>query len=150
MAQAVYHVVPSGDQWAVKKQGAEQASRLADSQDDAVRIATSFAQRQTPSRVVVHRADGTIETQHTFETLEEPAPRSGSRKPIVMAAATGAVVALAVTGFLLVKRRDDFELPQWPKLPDRPELPKLSDLPKPDFSKLPDVPKLSDILRRWW
>lgn len=67
MEETVYHVVPSGDQWAVKKVGAEQNSRVTRTKAAAVDAARGFAQTQAPSRVVLHRRNGTISGQMRYE-----------------------------------------------------------------------------------
>jgi hypothetical protein len=95
--QTVYHVVPSGEEWAVKKEGASQASRVAATQRDAIDYAETFARRQAPSRVVIHGEDGTITGQHSFsETQREESPwLSVLTTPPVL---TGLAIALGVTG----------------------------------------------------
>ncbi len=105
MAQTVYHVVPSGDEWAVKKQGAEQASRVAATQQEAVAHAETFARRQAPSRVVVHGPDGTIESQHSFDpgAREERAWTALLTTPPVL---TGLALALGLGGLVWFLRRD--------------------------------------------
>ena len=65
MAQTVYHVVPNEGRWAVKREGADRASRVADDQNEAVEVAEQLARNQAPARVVVHGADGLIQTVHT-------------------------------------------------------------------------------------
>ncbi len=105
MAQTVYHVVPSGDEWAVKKQGVEQASRTAATQKEAIGHAETFARRQAPSRVVIHGEDGTIEGQHSFDTAvrEENALTAILTTPPVL---TGLALALGLGGLVWFLRRD--------------------------------------------
>ncbi len=70
MANAsVYHVVPNDGQWAVKREGSDRAIRVTADRSAAVRDATTFVRNQAAGRVVVHRADGAIETVHTYDTL---------------------------------------------------------------------------------
>jgi hypothetical protein len=97
MAQTVYHVVPSDGEWAVKKEGASQASRVASSQREAIDHAESFARTQAPSRVVVHGDDGVITGQHTFSESqrEESALLSVLTTGPVL---TGLALALGLTG----------------------------------------------------
>lgn len=106
MAQTVYHVVPSGGEWAVKKQGSEQASRVAGTQKEAVQYAETFARKQAPSRVVIHGEDGMIEAQHSFDTGAAPESHwlSVVTSPPVL---TGLALALGVTGIAwFLKSRD--------------------------------------------
>lgn len=46
MAKRNQHVVPRGDQWAVQSAGGERATRIVDTQREAVRIARDIAQNQ--------------------------------------------------------------------------------------------------------
>jgi len=97
MAQVVYHVVPSDSEWAVKKEGSSQASRVAATQEEAIRHAESFARKQAPSRVVIHGENGTITGQHSFSETqrEENALLSVLTTPPVL---TGLALALGITG----------------------------------------------------
>lgn len=100
MPQIVYHVVPSDGRWAVKREGAERASRVADSQDEAVSAAEQMARNQAPGRVVVHGASGLIESVHTFDAV--PARVESGRewldvvlsKPVLVAVGVAALVAV--------------------------------------------------------
>lgn len=103
--QTVYHVVPSGEEWAVKKQGASQASRVASTQKEAIDHAESFARKQAPSRVVIHGENGLIEAQHSFDSVarEDNAFTEIMTSPPVL---TGLALALAATGVFWFLRRD--------------------------------------------
>ncbi len=105
MAQTVYHVVPSGDEWAVKKQGVEQPSRVAATQREAIDHAETFARRQAPSRVVIHRDDGAIAEQRSFDTAarqQSPWTEILTTPPVL----TGLALALGVGGVVWFLRRD--------------------------------------------
>ena len=65
--QTVYHVVPRDDQWAVEKEGASRASSVAETKAEAVAQAKEFAENQRPSKVVVHKADGTVQQHFTYD-----------------------------------------------------------------------------------
>jgi hypothetical protein len=65
--QTVYHVVPRDDQWAVEKEGASRASSVAETKTEAVAQAKEFAENQRPSKVVVHKADGTVQQHFTYD-----------------------------------------------------------------------------------
>lgn len=53
------HVVPSKDGWAVKKEGAKRASVVTPTKGSALKAANSL---KAAVRVVVHKKDGTIQT----------------------------------------------------------------------------------------
>ena len=97
--QTVYHVVPSESEWAVKKEGSSQASRVAATQREAIDHAESFARKQAPSRVVIHGEDGIITGQHTFSESqrEENAMLSVLTTGPVL---TGLALALGITGLV--------------------------------------------------
>lgn len=103
--RTIYHVVPNGEEWAVKKQGATQASRVASTQDEAIKHAEAFARKQAPSRVVVHGDDGQIEGQHSFDAVareESPWTTILTTPPVL----TGLALALAATGVYWFLNRD--------------------------------------------
>ncbi len=103
--RTVYHVVPNGEEWAVKKQGAAQASRVAATQKEAIGHAEAFARKQAPSRVIIHGEDGLIEAQHSFDSVareEGPWTAILTTPPVL----TGLALALAATGLLWFLRRD--------------------------------------------
>ncbi|HLT48303.1 MAG TPA: DUF2188 domain-containing protein [Rubricoccaceae bacterium] len=107
MPQIVYHVVPSEGRWAVKREGADRASRVADTQDEAVAVAEQMARNQAPGRVVVHGANGLIESVHTYDAV--PARVESGRewldlvlsRPVLAAVGVAALVAL---GYALRER----------------------------------------------
>ena len=100
MPQIVYHVVPNEERWAVKREGADRASRVADTQDEAVAVAEQMARNQAPGRVVVHGANGLIQTVHTYDSV--PARVESGRewldvvlsKPVLAAVGVAALVAV--------------------------------------------------------
>lgn len=58
-------VTPDGDEWGVRIDGQEVDARF-DTKRQAVREARARARQQAPSRLVIHRADGTIERSHGY------------------------------------------------------------------------------------
>ncbi len=65
MAKKDYHVVPNGNGWAVKREGAERASSLHSTQRDAIDAGKRLAQaRQT--ELVVHRPNGQIRDSDSY------------------------------------------------------------------------------------
>jgi hypothetical protein len=66
MRRTRLHVVPDGDGWLVKPEGANGPAARTRTQEDAVRIATDMARTIKPSQVLVHRPDGTFREEHTY------------------------------------------------------------------------------------
>lgn len=67
LADAVhYHLVPDDEGWALRRAGAELALRLFEIKKEALETAREIMNEKAPSVLVVHRADGTIEAQHTY------------------------------------------------------------------------------------
>jgi len=75
MARNVYRVTPEGDQWKVKKDGADRADSLHKTKESAVERAREVAKNNQPSQVVVHLQNGRIETEWTYG--DDPFPPSG-------------------------------------------------------------------------
>lgn len=59
------HVVPRDSGWAVKKEGASRASKVFDTQDDAIKYAREQA-RKDKSELYVHKRDGTIRERNSY------------------------------------------------------------------------------------
>ena len=64
---AVYHVVPHDEGWAVKKEGNTRASSVHSTKNEAVESARATAGDQAPSRLVIHKKDGTIQDTVSYE-----------------------------------------------------------------------------------
>lgn len=67
MKRRIYHVVKRGNDWQVRRQGARRASSCHLMKQWAV----EWAQYQvfsspTPAQIIVHRRDGTIQTEWTY------------------------------------------------------------------------------------
>src|SRR3954466_5437328 len=65
------HVVPHGDRWATKKEGAARAGSITDTQGEAISAARSQAIRERVE-VVIHRADGTIRDSDSYGNDPNP------------------------------------------------------------------------------
>ena len=65
MSKKDYHVVPDGEGWAVKREGAQRASSLHDTQREAIQQGREFAQHQR-TELVIHRRDGTIRDSDSY------------------------------------------------------------------------------------
>jgi len=59
------HVVPHGDGWATKKEGAQRVGNTADTQRQAIERAREQAQREKVE-VVIHRPNGTIRDSDSY------------------------------------------------------------------------------------
>ena len=66
-ARSVYHVTMRDGKWVVtREQHPDGEYDAFETKDEAIERARVKARRLTPSQVVVHRADGTIETEVTY------------------------------------------------------------------------------------
>lgn len=71
-----YHVTPKpGGGLNVKQEKAERASSSHATKADAVERAKELAKNQTLGQVVIHKQDGTIQTEHTYG--KDPYPPKG-------------------------------------------------------------------------
>lgn len=73
MARKVFHVVPNGSMWSVKYNGAIQSSHY--TKAAAIESGRRLAIANQPSQLVVHKSDGTIETEYTYG--DDPYPPRG-------------------------------------------------------------------------
>lgn len=71
----VIHVTPDGDNWKVQRTGSARPSKVFDNKSDAVGRAIDQAKNQPLSQVVIHKKDGTIQTEHTYG--KDPYPPKG-------------------------------------------------------------------------
>ncbi len=69
-----YHVVPDGSDgsWKVKGEGSSRASNIFDNKADAVDRAKDLAKTQPLGQIIIHRGDGTIQTEHTYGKDQYP------------------------------------------------------------------------------
>lgn len=56
------------EQWKVGYEGAQNAFSAHGTKEQAVQVGRGLAQRQQPSRLIIHRLDGSIQTEHTYGT----------------------------------------------------------------------------------
>lgn len=68
------HVVPHPEGWAVKREGAERASRVFDTKKEAEEFAREKA-RQDGVEFISHRKDGTIQSKDSYGN--DPYPPKG-------------------------------------------------------------------------
>ncbi len=62
----VYHLLPKDDKWSIRQEGQDKDSSVQDTKTAALDAARKLAQSNEPSRLVVHRADGTIQTSYNY------------------------------------------------------------------------------------
>lgn len=63
----VFHVSPDDEVWKVEAEGGKPAASSHDTKRQAVKIGREKAAKAAPSRLVIHRRDGTIQKQHAYE-----------------------------------------------------------------------------------
>lgn len=73
MARKVFHVVPYGTNWQLKHNGKVLSDHTLKSA--AIEAGRRYAIANQPSQLVIHKADGTIETEHTYGS--DPYPPVG-------------------------------------------------------------------------
>ena len=71
MSKKNQHVVPNGNVWAVKGEGNERATKIVDTQAEAIKIAREIAINNR-SEVVIHRPDGTIRDKDSYGNDPNP------------------------------------------------------------------------------
>lgn len=76
MGRKRYHVTPTDDgNWKVKAERASRASGVHENKAEAVEQAKDLAKSHRPAQVVIHKKDGTIQTEHTYG--QDPYPPEG-------------------------------------------------------------------------
>lgn len=75
MSRKTYHVSPHPKGWQVKPENAERANRVVDTKAEAVQLGRELAKAQELGQLVVHKQDGTIQTEHTYR--QDPFPPAG-------------------------------------------------------------------------
>lgn len=71
MTKKDVHVVPHKDGWATKKEGADRAGVVVDTQREAIERAREQAKRERVE-VVIHRKDGTIRDSDSYGNDPNP------------------------------------------------------------------------------
>jgi len=61
----IQHVVPSGDQWAVRGEGNSKKTKITQTQGEAIEIAREIARNQQ-SELVIHRKNGIIRDKDSY------------------------------------------------------------------------------------
>lgn len=69
------HVTPRpAGNWAVKKEGAKRADSVHEQKVDAVERAKELAKNAPLGQVIIHKKDGTIQTEYTYGKDPEKYP----------------------------------------------------------------------------
>lgn len=67
---AVYHVTPVGELWKVGIPGDSQPESLHHSKNEALAHAAQLARQHPQGRVVIHKADGTVEEEQAHGRVQ--------------------------------------------------------------------------------
>jgi hypothetical protein len=73
MARKQYHVSPSGTNWKVTQGGVTLSTHY--TKQPAIDAGVAVAKANKPSQLLIHRADGTIEDERTYDG--DPFPPRG-------------------------------------------------------------------------
>lgn len=66
-----YHIVKDSGHWALKKEGATQATYTASTKEEIIRKTQEFMKNKTAS-VKIHKEDGTIQEERTYPRSADP------------------------------------------------------------------------------
>lgn len=62
----VFHLLPHEGGWQVKKANADKPEATRDTKKDALSVGRDVAKKHEPSQLVIHRADGTIQSASSY------------------------------------------------------------------------------------
>ncbi|MBC3301151.1 DUF2188 domain-containing protein [Pseudomonas sp. SWRI18] len=71
-----FHITPTENGWALKKQGAERASKTAATKAEIVKLASEFLEGKTAS-LKIHKEDGSIQEERTYPRSADPRKTKG-------------------------------------------------------------------------
>ena len=71
-----YHITKKGDKWAFKKEGADRATKTADTKKEIIQKARDFMSDKTGS-VKIHKTDGKIQEERTYQRKDDPRKTKG-------------------------------------------------------------------------
>ena len=71
-----YHVTKSGNQWKLKKEGAERASKTADTKQEIINQTREFMKDKTAS-VKIHKENGAFQEERTYQRKDDPSKSKG-------------------------------------------------------------------------
>lgn len=68
--RTVYHVVTADEGWKVELEGTDKPLSTHGTKEEALDAARTVAQKKLPSQIVVHRMDGTIQTNYSYDPAD--------------------------------------------------------------------------------
>lgn len=71
-----FHITPTENGWALKKQGAERASKTATTKAEIIKLASEFLDGKTAS-LKIHKEDGSIQEERTYPRSADPRKTKG-------------------------------------------------------------------------
>ncbi|MFK3971536.1 DUF2188 domain-containing protein [Pseudomonas sp. NPDC087358] len=71
-----YHISKTDSGWALKKQGADRASKTAATKSEILTLASEFLDGKTAS-LKIHKEDGTIQEERTYPRSADPQKTKG-------------------------------------------------------------------------
>lgn len=101
----MFHIVPNDSGWAIKRRGDDRPAGEAASRDLAVERVRMLG-RNAPVRVVLHRDDGTIESQLSLDPLPPRDWMEWVTSPPVLMGVAGALVVSGAAALFSFYRRE--------------------------------------------
>lgn len=71
-----YHITKKGDKWAFKKEGADRASKTADTKKEIIDKMQSYMSDKVGS-VKIHKEDGKFQEERTYQRKNDPHKSKG-------------------------------------------------------------------------
>ncbi|HHF3010890.1 TPA: DUF2188 domain-containing protein [Vibrio diabolicus] len=71
-----YHITKDGEQWKLKKEGADRASKVTDTKEEIIKQTREFMEGKTAS-VKIHKEDGKFQEERTYQRKDDPRPSKG-------------------------------------------------------------------------
>lgn len=71
-----YHITKDGDHWKFKKQGAQRATKVADTKSGIIALAREHMADKTGS-VKIHKENGQFQEERTYQRSDDPRKSPG-------------------------------------------------------------------------
>lgn len=71
-----YHITKDGDKWKLKKEGADRASKTADTKSELIEKTHEFMVDRVGS-VKIHKEDGVFQEERTYHRKDDPQKSKG-------------------------------------------------------------------------
>jgi len=71
-----YDITKDGEQWKLKKQGSDRASKTAETKQEIIKKAQDFMKDKTGS-VKIHKEDGSYQEERTYQRKNDPKKSKG-------------------------------------------------------------------------